>query len=158
MVQIATGWLQEIEANPDAQHALMRGHYQFGVVLFGLMILRVLWRLSDRAPAPPSGRPKWSATAAHWVHGLLYLSLLSLPITGYVMWLQRDATMDVFGVLTLPRLARLDESDPLFLQSWNMHYYSGWTLIGLVVLHLGAALWHQFVRRDGLITRMVGRW
>ena len=155
--QIITGWLAENETNRETSLMLIRNHFQFGVILSGLILMRLLWRLANRPPSAPEDEPHWRRVAAHGVHGLIYALLLILPISGYVVWVHMKEAMDVFGLFTAPTLfVPPIEDERLWSGAWYVHYFAGWALIGLVLIHVLAALWHQFVLRDGLIRRMTG--
>lgn len=155
--QVATGWLSEAETDREASFALIRDHFQFGIILSGLILMRLLWRLTHRPPSPPPDQPRGRAAAAEWVHRLLYTLLLILPVSGYIVWVHMDAPMDVFGLFVVPALFNPPvEDETLRAGSWYVHYFAGWALISLVLLHILAAFWHQFVLRDGRIRRMIG--
>lgn len=156
--QLITGWMAENTSDREASHTLIRNHFQFGVVLTGLIVMRLLWRLTHRSPEPLPGEPAWRERAAGAVHAAIYLLLIILPVAGYIVWVHMREAMDVFGLFTVPTLftPNLDD-ERLWAASWYVHFFAGWALIGLVALHVSAALWHQFVRRDGLILRMTGR-
>lgn len=153
--QFATGWLSEAADDRATSFVLIRNHYQFGVILSGLILLRLLWRLSNKAPEPLAGEPVWRERSARTVHVLMYGLLIVLPITGYIIWIHMKAEMSVFGLFSAPRLFTPPvEDETLRAGAWYVHYFAGWFLVGLVGLHVLAALWHQFVRRDGLLGRM----
>lgn len=155
--QFITGWLAENESNRDASLTLLRNHFQFGVILTGFILMRVLWRLSDRSPEPLPGEPPWRERAAQVVHGLIYLLLILLPVAGYIVLVHMKVDMTVFGLFTVPTLFTPSvEDERLRAGAWYVHYFAGWTLVGLVGLHISAALFHQFVLRDGLVRRMAG--
>jgi cytochrome b561 len=62
--------------------------------------------------------------------------------------------MEVLGVLQVPRLFSPPADDETWRAiAWYVHYWSGWALLGLVLLHVAGALWHQYIRRDGLISQ-----
>ena len=153
----ATGWLAENESNRDASLILLRNHFQFGVILTGLIVMRVLWRLSVRSPEPLPGEPYWRERMAQSVHGLIYVLLIILPVAGYIVLVHKKVDMTVFGLFTVPTLFTPSVEDQgLWAAAWYVHYFAGWILLGLLGLHIGAALFHQFVLRDGLIRRMTG--
>lgn len=151
---IYLGWAAEFASTRETEFPLIRCHYQVGVTLAVLMLMRLTWRMAGGAPAPPVGEPAWRdrlASLAHWaLYGLLFL----LPASGYVIWVWMEAPMDVFGLFDLPRLFTPPADDETGRAiAWYVHYWSGWTLIGLACLHVGAAIWHEFVRPDRLISR-----
>lgn len=155
--QFITGWLSENASDRETSDALIRTHFQFGVILTALMVMRVLWRLSHNPPEPPPGEPVWRERTAQTVHGLIYLLLLALPIAGYVVFVHMQLAMDVFGLFTVPTLFTPQyEDEALRAGAWYVHRYAGWALIGLVILHVMAALFHQFALNDGLLRRMTG--
>jgi cytochrome b561 len=156
-IQIYLGWAAEWETERIESFRLIRSHYQLGIVIFGLMLLRVLWRVGYGAPLRLQAQRRWQSLVAATVHGLLYALLLTMPVSGYVIWVWMDGPMDILGVVHLPRLFTppVDDETGRAL-AWYIHYYSSWAVIALVALHIIAALWHQYVRRDNLIaTRML---
>lgn len=155
--QFASGWLAENAPDRQTAFVLIRNHFQFGVILTGFIVMRVLWRLSHRPPQPPPGEPPWRERAAQAVHGLIYVLLIILPVAGYIVWVHMKADMTVFGLFSVPTLFTPPVEDERFRAgAWYVHYFAGWTLAGLVSLHVAAALFHQFVLRDGLIRRTAG--
>jgi cytochrome b561 len=94
---------------------------------------------------------------AQSVHGLIYVLLIILPVAGYIVLVHKKVDMTVFGLFTVPTLFTPSVEDQgLWAGAWYVHYFAGWILLGLLGLHIGAALFHQFVLRDGLIRRMTG--
>lgn len=156
-VQIYLGIAAEGEANRAASFRLIQQHYQLGITIFGLMLIRILWRIGYGPPHGPKSEPRWRRFAAAAVHWLLYALLLAMPVSGYVIWVWMDVPMEVFGIATLPRLFTPPiEDETGRAVAWYIHYYSSRTVIALAVVHVGAALWHQFVRRDnGISSRML---
>lgn len=155
--QFITGWLSENASDRNASDALIRTHFQFGVILTALIVMRVLWRLSHTPPEPLPGEPAWRERTAQIVHGLIYSLLLALPIAGYIVFVHMQLAMDVFGLFTVPTLFTPQyEDEALRAGAWYIHRYAGWLLAGLVVLHVMAALVHQFALKDGLLRRMAG--
>ncbi|ATY31139.1 cytochrome b [Sphingomonas psychrotolerans] len=151
-IQIYLGWAAEWETERTESFRLIRGHYQLGIVIFGLVLLRVLWRVGYGAPPSLHARPRWQSPGTAMVHGLLYVLLVTMPVSGYVIWVWMDGPMDILGVIHIPKLFTppVDDETGRAL-AWYIHHYSSWAVIALVALHVIAALWHQFVRRDNLI-------
>ncbi len=153
--QLITDWLSENASNRETSDTLIRTHFQFGVILTALIVMRVFWRLSHKPPDPLPGEPVWRERTAKTVHGLIYLLLLALPIAGYIVFVHMQLAMDVFGLFTVPTLfAPQYEGEVLRAGAWYVHRYAGWLLVGLVVLHVMAALFHQFALNDSLLQRM----
>lgn len=157
IVQVVLGWAAEWERDREASFRLIQTHYQAGLLIFGLMILRLSWRIANAPPPPLIDEPpvrKHSATFTHWA---LYALLLTMPLSGYVIWVWMDVPMTAFGFLEVPKLFVPPAEDETWrANAWYIHFYSSWALIGLAALHIGAALWHEFAVRDGLIrSRMI---
>jgi cytochrome b561 len=139
-------------------------HKSMGITVLGLVILRVLWRVSHRPPAFPATYSKWERSSAHGVHYLLYAVMLALPLSGWLhdsAW--RDAAthpMHLFGLFEWPRLkfimtlpAALKEE--LHTRFGQLHTWLGYGLYGLFALHVGGALKHQWFDREAELQRML---
>ncbi|ALG67643.1 cytochrome b [Beggiatoa leptomitoformis] len=127
-------------------------HKWIGVTVFLLVLLRLSWRLAHPAPALLSGMQSWEIYAAHGTHILLYGLMFAIPLSGWLMSSAAGFQVVYFGVLPLPDLvAKNTELKELFA---NIHGILNFILIGLVVLHIGAALKHQFIAKDNLLKRM----
>lgn len=154
--QIYLGWAAEFASTRETEFRLIRLHYQVGVTLAALMVLRITWRMAVGVPASLVGEPAWRNRMASLAHWAIYALLFLLPASGYVIWVWMEAPRDVFGLFDLPRLFTPPVEDETWRAiAWHVHYWSGWTLIGLVFLHVGTAIWHEFVLRDGLIRKRI---
>ena len=128
-------------------------HKWAGVTILGLAALRLLWRLTHRPPAYPASMPSWQKNAANGLHGLLYVLMFAVPLSGYFYTLSAGFPVVYFGVLELPVLiAPNPELKPLLK---SIHYWLNMTLAASVLMHLAAALKHQFIDRDGVLKRML---
>jgi len=126
-------------------------HKWAGVTILALSALRLLWRLSHRPPADPP-MPAWQARAAHVTHGLLYLLFFAVPLVGWAYSSAAGFPIVWFGVLPLPDFVPVDKALAEAIKPW--HERTAFALAALVVLHVGAALKHQLIDRDGLMDRM----
>ncbi len=130
-------------------------HKWAGVTILGLACLRLLWRLTHPAPAYPAGMPAWQKSSASMLHGLLYVLMFAVPLSGYFYTLAAGYPVVYFGLFELPVLIQKnDELKPL-LQA--LHFWLNMTLAGAVGIHVAAALKHQFIDRDGVLQRMLPR-
>ena len=128
-------------------------HKWIGVSIALLALVRISWRLWHPAPALPPGMARWEQHVATGTHALLYLLLLAIPVTGWLMSSASGFPVVYFGVLPLPDLVAKDKAlaDTLKL----VHYALNKTLLVLVVLHIAAALKHHVLDRDDVLTRML---
>lgn len=128
-------------------------HKWAGVTILGLATLRLLWRLTHPAPAYPATMPGWQKTTANLLHGLLYVLMFAVPLSGYFYTLSAGFPVVYFGLVELPVLiAKNDELKPVLKA---LHYWLNMGLAGAVALHVAAALKHQFIDRDGVLKRML---
>jgi cytochrome b561 len=130
-------------------------HKWAGVTAFLLVLARLAWRLGHRPPALPATMPALMQLAAHAGHGLLYLLMLAIPLSGWLMSSAKGFQTVWFGVLPIPDLLAKDKALGDLLQS--IHVSLNLTLIAVVVGHAGAALKHHFIDRDDVLTRMLPR-
>jgi cytochrome b561 len=156
-IQIYLGYAAEWESDQGESFRLIQQHYQLGILIFGLMLLRIFWRVGYGTPPHPTDELRWRRLSANLVHWLLYMLLLTMPVSGYIIWVWMDVPMDAFGFVMLPRLFTPPMEDETGRAvAWYIHHYSSWLVIPLVVLHISAALWHQFIRQDnGIKATMV---
>lgn len=142
-----------IEGITPAKLKYYSWHKWVGVTVLGLACLRLLWRLTHRAPPYPDSMPRWQQSAAHGLHGLLYLLIFAVPLSGYFYTLASGVPVVYLGVLPLPEVIG---PHPEWKQSLKLlHYVLNMTLLAAVVLHIAAALKHLFIDRDGMFKRML---
>jgi len=128
-------------------------HKWLGVTVLGLACVRVLWRLTHAAPPLPLGMPAWQIKVAQLLHALLYVLIFAVPLSGYFYSLAAGVPVVYLGVIPLPALIEANaEWKPILKQ---VHYALNMTLLACVVLHVGAAVKHLVIDRDGVFRRML---
>ena len=137
------------------QDALYNFHKSLGVLILILVILRLINRLIVGAPAPEPGIEPWQKTVSSATHGLLYLLLVAMPIVGYVANSLYGAATPFFGLFELQPIVA--ENQPLSEKLFALHRWSGFLLIALVLMHIGAGLYHHVIRGDNVLRRMSPR-
>ena len=146
--------LQDMPLSPT-KLKLYAWHKWIGMLVLFLLPLRTLLRWRDGFDHRRDLRP-WEASLSGGVHTALYVLMLLVPLFG---WLHSSAAgfpVVWFGVLPLPDFVPVDKALAESIKPF--HALSAWTLAALVVLHVGAALKHQFIDRDRLLGRMgIGR-
>ena len=128
-------------------------HMLIGILILGLLVIRFVMRFAMKHPE--------RATAGHPIldiiglltHYTLYLFTFAMTVSGLVMSLQRGYFAKLFGIGSIPQTFNRAS------RTWEMIHASSWSFLVLfITLHFGAALYHQFIRRDRLLGRMwVGR-
>lgn len=132
---------------------LFSWHKWTGVVIFGLISLRLGWRLWHPPPPLPASIPSWQKEAARISHRLLYALLCAVPLSGWLMSSAKGYQTVLFAVLPIPDL--LDKNPPLGAALEEIHWLLNKLLLGLIALHVTAALKHYFIDRDEILSRML---
>lgn len=127
-------------------------HKWAGVTIFLLVLARIAWR-AGHAPPPDLPMPRWQALAAHGVHHLLYLLMVAIPLSGWLMSSAKGFQTVYFGVLPIPDLLSKDVA--LGKQLEEVHETLNWLMIVLVAGHAAAALKHHLIDRDDTLRRML---
>ncbi|GAA5162981.1 cytochrome b [Viridibacterium curvum] len=128
-------------------------HKWAGVSIFALALIRIVWRLTHRPPEPPDHMPRWQRAVAEVTHNLLYVLMLAIPFSGWLMSSAKGVPTVWFGVLPLPDLLVRDVE--LGKQLASVHAALNYTLAALVLAHVGAALKHHLIERDTVLVRML---
>ena len=130
-------------------------HKWAGVTVFALVLVRLAWRIGHKPPALPAHMPAIEGVAAHASHHLLYVLMLAIPLSGWLMSSAKGFQTVWFGVLPLPDLLAKDKALGNLLET--VHFVLNYTLIAVLLGHVGAALKHHFIDRDDVLTRMLPR-
>jgi cytochrome b561 len=126
-------------------------HALLGLLLWVLLMARFWWRGIHPPPALPPEAGELSRRLSRPVHLLIYLLLFVTPILGIVTFIWHGRVFD-FGVFKVDFAVAKNRA--IFHPTEEIHMYLAYALFALAGLHVLAALWHQFIRRDGLLARM----
>lgn len=125
-------------------------HFAFGITVLALVLPRLMLRLAGPTPRPASG-VGWLGRATGIGHGVLYLLLIAVPLSGWYVASRMGVEVGFPG-LHLPALTAPVPGKPGLIG--ELHENGGNLILILAGLHMAMALWHQFVRRDGTLRRM----
>lgn len=147
-VLLVSGFRAAGTLDPLAKAAILRVHVALGLLVLLLTLARLAWWLfADRKPAPAAGTPAPLARAAAAAHVLLYVVVLGMSASGIGMMILSGAGSVLFGTGTvLPDFWNYPPRIP--------HGIGARLMIVLLVLHVGGALYHQFVRGERVFARM----
>ena len=150
ILNLAVGLLHD---SVPALRAWMGAHQALGLAILALTAARIAWRLAHRPPPLPARTPGWERGLAHTTHAVLYLLMIAMPLTGWMMVSGggKPGGVGIFGLFTVPYLPVSKATGHL---GHSAHGVLGWVMLGLVVLHIGAALRHHLLLRDPVLTRM----
>ena len=130
-------------------------HETIGILLFGLVLMRILWRLYEPTPEPPPMAP-WMKLSAGAAHFALYALLLAIPLTAIAgAWLENHP-LTIFGIGNIGPM--LSPVPGLGQSVAYIHTILGNVIIWLAGFHAAAALFHHYFMRDNILTSMLPDW
>ena len=165
-------WMSRAITDPEQQalaYRVFQIHKSVGFLVLALTFMRLVWRLTHPVPALPSEMKGWEQFAARATHVAFYVLMLALPLTGWAYvstgWaVATDTPLAVatswFGLFGIPHLGFIEHLAEearrgLAFATMGAHSLMAWGGVVLILLHVGAALKHQFINRDGVLSHMV---
>ncbi len=156
------GLIMEDMANGPDKYWTFMMHKSFGLLVILLVICRLVWRLTNRKPRNLASIPWHMNVAAEITHWALYALMLAIPFSGWLVHSYANFPLNWFGIqgLAVPRLASLpasmgsDEVHELVENTGELHGALAWLLMIVVAVHVAAALYHHFIRKDAVLARM----
>lgn len=127
-------------------------HKEFGVLVLGLVIIRITWRYTNITPLLTPYLPLWEVIAARCTHWIFYFLMLALPLTGWFMSSAAGLPVSFFGLFVLPSPVAANETLRILLQ--EVHEWLGYAIIAFICLHVAAALKHHFINKDDIMRRI----
>lgn len=128
-------------------------HKSLGILILAMVLLRLLWRLVNPSPSLPETTKPYERWLAHGAHVLLYLLMLAVPLSGWLISSASGFGLQVFGLFKLPEIAAADKD--LQTLAETIHYWLFWSLVALLLLHVAAALKHHWILKDNVLRRML---
>jgi cytochrome b561 len=128
-------------------------HKWAGITILFLSAARLLWRLTHKAPDLPDSTIGWQRKASHWAHMALYVLFFAVPLVGWAYSSAAGFQVVYFGLVPLPDWVSVDPDNAKLLKS--AHHLLSKLLAATVLLHIAAALKHQFINKDHLLLRMM---
>lgn len=153
LLMVPLGIVIKNEAGGSAQEFLYNLHKSIGATLIPIVLVRLFYRLNNPPPPLPDDIPAIQKFAAHATHWALYVLILAQPIVGYIMTSAYPAPVPFFGLFNLPAIWPANRA--LSEQLSVVHLYLGIAIAVVAAMHIGAALFHHFVRRDRVLMRMI---
>ncbi len=149
LAQLGSGFRAASMTDSAAKEAILTFHAPLGIIILILTIARILWwKFADRKPDPVADDPAWQTAAAKAVHVLFYIVILGMVASGIGLMALSGAGAILSGetAAPLPDFTNYAPRVP--------HGIGARLMVALFVFHAGAALYHQFVKKDGLLARM----
>lgn len=152
ITQIIVGlWFAGIDPKDPTRGEAFALHASLGLTLLLLMLVRLFWRLRNPVPALPDSLSPWQKRLAHATHWLFYVLVIGLPLGAYVAVSARGRPVPFWG-LELPGIVGKNET--LADVVIELHEMGAFVLMALIVLHVAAALRHEFILKDNTLRRM----
>ncbi|MDD5181094.1 MAG: cytochrome b [Gallionellaceae bacterium] len=145
-------YMHELKLSP-LKLQLVSYHKWIGVTIFLLTLARLAWRVKHVPPPLPDTIPLWQQRAAQGLHYLLYVLLLCIPISGWLMSSAKGVPVVYLGLVQLPDLVGKDKALGDRLQ--EIHEALDFGLLALVGMHVAAAIKHHFIDKDTTLLRML---
>lgn len=163
IVQLCVGlYMTSLPRSDPMQFTLVQLHKAGGLTILWLSLLRLGWRLINPIPPLPAGMGLVMRGLAHFSHFLLYILMIGIPLSGWAMVSASPLGLPInyFGLFNWPRIWFLAdmtraEKMPMAHNLSALHTYLAYSIIALLVIHISAALWHHFARRDDVLKRMI---
>ena len=155
--QIAGGKVMHAMDPAPAKYELFQLHKSFGITILILSVARLIWRLTHRPPALPSGMKPFERLGAKLSHIGFYVFMIGTPIAGWILVSStpQQITTKLFKTIIWPDFPGITRSEALSEQMSSVHEYMAIAIVILLALHIGAALKHHFVNRDDVLSRMI---
>lgn len=151
--QFALGWLAVGWRLSPTKLDLFVWHKSTGMLILALVIGRLLWRLANPTPALPADTPAWERAAARASHVLLYAMMFAMPLSGWIINSAAGVPFSIFWRIPLPAITAPDKQVAEFAALVHFSLFIAFAV--LLVVHIGAALRHHFVKRNDVLARML---
>lgn len=140
----------------ETKFLIYQVHKSFGLTVLALALVRLAWRLMHPVPPLPDSLQLWERLAARFTHIAFYVIMIGIPLIGWAMVSSAPIGIPtkLFFLIPVPHFP-LPQSEALYALLLSSHKYMAFATLGLLVLHVGAALKHHFVLLDDVLMRML---
>lgn len=152
--QLTTGRIMAWLGPGEAQDALFYAtHEPIGVLVLLLLIPRLIWRAINPTPTLPEAMPPWQTRASHISHWGLYLAIAVMIGSAWLMSSYANFPVSPNAPWSLPNFSEYNTD--IARRSYNVHVWTGWTIVTLVSVHIIAAIKHHIIDKDTVLRRML---
>mgnify|MGYP001765271308 CR=1 FL=1 len=152
-VAIALGvYAAMLSSGVSPRSELLYVHKSLGMLALVLVFARLVLRFAKGEPRWRVALPKAIRGAAHAAHGSLYLLMLAMPVSGYVLSAAGGHPVPFFGLFQWPIV--VEKAKAMSEAARGAHYWLAWIMGAILLAHVVAALWHHFVKKDETLSRM----
>lgn len=129
-------------------------HKSIGLSILLLVVLRIIWIIHSGRPPLPENVPLWERVFSRIVQYALYLFLILMPLSGWIMSVAANRTPKYFGFFNVP-FPGIPTDKGLSKLMFEFHETIAWILIVLIALHVAGALKHHFIDKDDVLKKMM---
>lgn len=148
-------WSDDLPVSPRKVEAFY-WHKTIGLTILWLAVLRLLWRFTNPAPMLPLDMPGWERALARTSHFLLYVLMIAMPISGWVINSAANFPLDLYGILRVPDLVADGPNEAAIEDAATLvHNWMFYVICVLLALHVAGALKHHVVDGDHVLRRML---
>lgn len=133
-------------------NAMYSWHKLLGFIVLILAVVRIVYRFVKGRPDDEKSLETWQVMGAYVVHTGLYALLIAVPMLGWI-GVQKYPALTIFGWFDLPSFLKPGQAGAA--RAFMLHKYAAWALVALVAMHVAAAAFHHFIRKDGVNRRML---
>ena len=151
IAMLIVGFLMDNYVEPPLKWQLYGMHEATGLLVLSLVIVRLLWKFYNANVLLPEDLPNWQKKAANININLLYILMLLMPISGFLMTILSNHHIDFYGLFTIKSFMQ----DLQFAKICKkIHQKAALLFSALIILHILAAFYHHFIRKDNILKRM----
>ena len=151
-VQYAIGSIMPHIGRRTQDEGWVAWHFSVGAAILFFIVIRLVWRLLHPVPQLPT-MTGWERALSGFTHWALYILVLVMTLLGWAATNARGWDVKLFGLVTLPAIA--PNGSRWGHQAGDIHDILVYVLLGFIVIHVAGALYHYFVKRDGVVARML---
>jgi len=152
IVMLCVGFFMGDIKSESLQGMVYNTHKLIGLSILVLILLRAAWTLTNPKPVLPPDTQPWQRDVEWTVHFLFYACLIAMPLAGWIGSTAAGYMPHLWGIeIGLP----IAKNKLLTNAAFSVHTAIAWTLIGLITVHVGAALYHYLIKKDNILQRML---
>lgn len=146
-------WMVDLGFYDPYYHKSLTWHKSLGLIVGFIVGLKLLWRLINKPPDPQASLTTFERAASKVAHKALFVAMLVLPLSGYLISTSQGAPIEVFTWFEFPALLTVADSirDIVIV----VHFYAAYATLGVVLIHASAAIKHQILDSKGTMKRMM---
>jgi len=148
-------YMADLEKEDPNRADLFQLHISIGILILGLTVIRIIWKIKQVQPNPPATMSATQIKMAKSMYGILYLLLLLIPLSGYIIVTTGGKDPSFFGLFELPNL--IGKNEALHEEAEEIHELLAFTAMAFVAGHILMALKHHFIDKDDALLQMLGK-